>query len=42
MGQPRSSGDQQTTLDDNAGPSYLEEADKYKYDTLAIGRTIAR
>jgi hypothetical protein len=38
MGQPWSSGDQQH---DDAGPSYLEEVDKYEYDTLAIGRMIA-
>jgi hypothetical protein len=42
MGQPQSSGDQQTTRDDNAGLSYLENADKYEYDTLVIGRMIAR
>jgi hypothetical protein len=42
MGQPRSSGDQQTTRNDDAGPSSLENADKYEYDTLAIGRMIAR
>jgi hypothetical protein len=35
-------GDQQTTGDDNAGPSYLENVDKYKYSTLAIGRMIAQ
>jgi hypothetical protein len=39
MGQPRTSGDQQMTNDD-AGPSYLEEVDKYEYDTLAISRMI--
>jgi hypothetical protein len=42
MGQPRSIGDQQTTCDDDTGPSYLENADKYEYDTLAIGRMITR
>jgi hypothetical protein len=42
MGQPRSSGNQQTTHDDDAEPSYLENADKYKYDTLAISRMITR
>jgi hypothetical protein len=40
MGQPRSSGDQM--ISDNAGASYLEEADMYKYDMLAIGRMIAQ
>jgi hypothetical protein len=28
--------------DDDAGLSYLESADAYKYDTLAIGRLIAQ
>jgi hypothetical protein len=42
MGQPRSSGDQQMTCDDDAGPSYLENADKYEYDMLAISRMITR
>jgi hypothetical protein len=37
----REFSDQQMTSDD-AGPSYLENADKYEYDTLAIGRLIAR
>jgi hypothetical protein len=41
MGQLRSSGDQQKT-DDDAGLSYLESAEAYKYDTLAIGRMIAQ
>jgi hypothetical protein len=41
MGQPQSSGDQQTTRNDDAGQSYLEEVDKYEYDMLAIGRMIA-
>jgi hypothetical protein len=35
------SGDQQMTNDD-AGPSYLENADTYEHDMLAIGRMIAR
>jgi hypothetical protein len=34
MGQQRS--------DDDAGLSYLESADKYKYDMLAIGRMIVQ
>jgi hypothetical protein len=34
-------GDQQTTGNDNAGLSYLESVDNYKYDMLAIGRMIA-
>jgi hypothetical protein len=42
MGQPRSSGDQQTTHDDDTGLSYLENAEKYEYDTLVIGRMIAQ
>jgi hypothetical protein len=33
---------QQTTHDYDAGLSYLESADTYKYDTLAIGRMIAQ
>jgi hypothetical protein len=37
MGQPRSRGDQQMT-----GLSYLEEADKYEYDTLVIGRMVTQ
>jgi hypothetical protein len=32
----------QCRTDDNAGLSYLESADNYKYDTLAIGRMIAQ
>jgi hypothetical protein len=42
MGQPRSSGDQQTTCNDDTGLSYLENAEKNEYDTLVIGRMIAR
>jgi hypothetical protein len=38
----RDLGNQQTTGDDNAGPSYLENTDKYKYNMLAIGRMIAQ
>jgi hypothetical protein len=34
-------GDQQTT-GDNAGLSYLENADKYEYDMLAIRRMIVQ
>jgi hypothetical protein len=41
MGQLQSSGDQQKT-DDDAELSYLESAETYKYDTLAIGRMIAQ
>jgi hypothetical protein len=41
MGQPRTSGEQQKTEDDDAGLSYLESTEKYEYDTLAIGRMIA-
>jgi hypothetical protein len=41
MGQLRSSGDQQKT-DDDTGLSYLESAEAYKYDTLAIGQMIAQ
>jgi hypothetical protein len=37
----REFGNQQKTSDD-AGPSYLENADAYKYDTLAIGRMIVQ
>jgi hypothetical protein len=29
------------THDDDTGLSYLENADKYEYDMLAIGRMIA-
>jgi hypothetical protein len=32
---------QQKTSDD-AGPSYLENADTYKYDTLAVGQMIVQ
>jgi hypothetical protein len=32
----------QQRTDDNAGLSYLESVDNYKYDTLAIGRMIAQ
>jgi hypothetical protein len=41
MGQLRSSGKQQKT-DDDAGLSYLESTEAYKYDTLAIGHMIAQ
>jgi hypothetical protein len=41
MGQPQSSGEQQKT-DDDAGLSYLESAEAYKYNTLAVGRMIAQ
>jgi hypothetical protein len=41
MGQPQSSSDQQKT-DDDAELSYLESAEAYEYDTLAIGRMIAQ
>jgi hypothetical protein len=42
MGQPRSSGDQQKTEDDDTGLSYLENVDKYEYDMLAIGKMITQ
>jgi hypothetical protein len=35
-------GDQQMTGNDDAGQSYLENTDKYKYDMLVIGRMITR
>jgi hypothetical protein len=42
MGQQRSDGDQQMTHDDDAGLSYLESVDKYKYNTLAVGWMIVQ
>jgi hypothetical protein len=33
--------DQQVTCGDGAGISYLESADNYEYNTLAIGKVIA-
>jgi hypothetical protein len=41
MGQPRTSGEQQKT-DDDAGLSYLESAEAYEYNTLAVGWMITR
>jgi hypothetical protein len=41
MGQPQTSSEKQKT-DDDEGLSYLESAEAYEYDTLAIGRMIAQ
>jgi hypothetical protein len=41
MGQPQPSSDQQKT-DNDTGLSYLESAEAYEYDTLAVGWMIAQ